>query len=139
MVVMPPTPRRAPGGPATARYPALLTKSGRPGQIQCRAATSGGRQVRQPARAGRQLLSSGMGPHRPECREREDGARGPPLPSSSTSRVVPEADSGDSQARGRGWRVAAATVWVPPCPLSRPSKEMRGSSLELLLAWILGT
>jgi hypothetical protein len=69
------------------------------GRIRRRAATSGGRRAQRPARAGRRMSSTGMGPHRPECRECEEGVRDPSLPSSSTTWVVPGwADSSGGRA-----------------------------------------
>jgi hypothetical protein len=107
---LPPTPRNRPN-------PASLDR------IRCRAATTRGRRVRRPAEPGQWPPPLGMGPRRLERHEHEEGARAPPSPSSSTSRVVPEADSDGGRVGEQGRRAAVARVLVP---LSRPSEVTRG-------------
>jgi hypothetical protein len=86
--------------PTTAPYLVLPTKSSlaRPDPMLGRhlRRTLGAR----PARAGRRPPSTGMGPHQPERHECEEGMRAQSSPSSSTSRVVLEADTSDGRARG---------------------------------------
>jgi hypothetical protein len=114
-------------GLATAPYPALLTKSSlaRPDPASCRhlqrmsSVKIGG--------AGRRPPSIGMGPHWPKHRRRKEGARAPPPPSSSTSRVVSEVNSDGGRVKGRGRRVVAARVSVPP---SRPTRSDVGVGLR---------
>jgi hypothetical protein len=107
------------------------------GQTRRWAATSRGRWAQRSTGARRRPPSTGMGPHRLERCKREEGARALPPLSSSTSRVVPEADSDNGRAKGRGRRVAVARVFSAPKSLDAERRGGRAASLFVVApsAW----